>query len=135
MVYDLVGPLFFGAAERALGAMRAIDGTVKVLVLNMEQVLTVDATGLVALEGVLEEMRHHGIKVLLSGVPQAAKTLFDRAGIKAEPGKLAFCADLEEAWGLLGAIIERHQRRHVGPVRLHALHRHKLALRNPRHTG
>ncbi|MFZ5441163.1 MAG: C4-dicarboxylic acid transporter DauA [Myxococcota bacterium] len=135
VVYDLVGPLFFGAAERALGAMRAIDGSVKVLVLNLEQVLTVDATGLVALEGVLEEMRHHGIKVLLCGAPPAAKRLFDRAGLKPEPGKLAYCDDLEAAWNLLGGIIEKHQRKHVGPVRLHALQRHKLSIRNPRHTG
>lgn len=135
VLYDLVGPLFFGAAERALGAMRAIDGSVKVLVLNLEQVLTVDATGLVALEGVLEEMRHHGIKVLLCGTPPAARELFDRAGIKADPGKLMYCDDLEAAWNVLGGIIERHQRRHVGPVRLHALHRHKLSIRNPRHTG
>ena len=34
-----------GAAERAMGAIRAIDSTVRVLVFNMEQVLTIDVTG------------------------------------------------------------------------------------------
>ncbi len=133
VVYDLVGPLFFGGAERAMGAIRAIDSSVKVLLFNMEQVLTIDVTGLVALEGVLEEMEHHGIKVILVGVPPRARALFDRAGLKAVAGKLAFSDDLEQAYGLIGAKLEHAQRRQAGPIRLHVLNRHKLAIRHPRH--
>lgn len=130
VVYDLVGPLFFGAAERALGAMRAIDGSVKVLVLNLEQVLTIDATGLVALEGVLAEMKHHHIRVLLAGAPPAARELFTRAGLKNEPGALTFCDDLTQAWAELGQI-DPTPRASRGPIRVQR--RHKLALRHPRH--
>lgn len=135
VVYDLVGPLFFGAAERAMGAIRAIDSSVKVLLFNMEQVITIDVTGLVALEGVLEEMAHHGIKVILVGVPPASRALFKRAGLEPVPGKLAFCDDLEAAYALLGAKLHSYERQSTGPIRLHVLNRHKLAIRHPRHQA
>jgi SulP family sulfate permease len=98
VVYDINGPLFFGAAERAMGALRAIGANVKVVVFRMEQMLALDVTGLVALETVLDEMEHHGIKVLLVGVPQRAKEMFAKAGLVPEEGKLAFADSLDQAF-------------------------------------
>lgn len=127
-VYDLTGPLFFGAAERAMGAIRAIGAHVKVVIFRMEQVLAVDVTGLVALETVLDEMEHHGIKVILVGVPGPAQDMFQKAGLIPVEGKLAFCDTLDEAFALLGARMHRYRRLRVGPVRLHVLNRHKVAV-------
>jgi SulP family sulfate permease len=135
VVYDLVGPLFFGAAERAMGAIRVISADVKVVVFRFDQVLSIDVTGLVAMEGVLEEMAHQGIKVILTGLKPVARALFDKAGIVAVEGQVAFAADVESAFGLLGARIHRYRRLRNGPVRLHGLNRHKQALVKQTHRN
>jgi SulP family sulfate permease len=101
-VYDITGPLFFGAAERAMGAIRAIGEHVKVVIFRLEQVMSVDVTGLVALETVMDEMERHGIKVVLVGVPASAKQMFTKAGLVPVEGKLAFCDTVEDAFSMLG---------------------------------
>jgi SulP family sulfate permease len=132
-VYDITGPLFFGAAERAMGAIRAIGEHVKVVVFRMEQVLAVDVTGLVALETVLDEMERHGIKVVLVGVPPKALEMFKKAGLAPVEGKLAFCDTIEQAFAMLGARLHRYRRLRVGPVRVHVLNKHKKAVaKSPR---
>ncbi len=125
IVYDINGPLFFGAAERAMGAIRAIGADVKVVVFRMDQVSMVDVTGLVALETVLDELERHGIKVVLVGVRDAAREMFRGAGLVPVEGKLAFTQTTEEAFELLGAKIQRYARKRTGPVRIHLLDRHR----------
>lgn len=132
IVYDINGPLFFGAAERAMGAIRAIGADVKVVVFRMDQVSMVDVTGLVALETVLDELERHGIKVVLVGVRDAAREMFRAAGMVPVEGKLAFAQTTEEAFELLGAKIQRYQRRRLGPVRIHVLdHRRRKVTKAP----
>jgi SulP family sulfate permease len=131
VVYDLVGPLFFGAAERAMGAIRAIDSGVRVVIFRMEQLLTVDVTGLVALEGVLEELERHGIKAVLVGVRRPARELFARAGLAPVKGKLAFCDDMESAFRLLGARVRGLRRMDIGPVRVDVLRRRRKPRPRP----
>jgi SulP family sulfate permease len=125
IVYDINGPLFFGAAERAMGAIRAIGADVKVVVFRMDQVSMVDVTGLVALETVLDELERHGIKVVLVGVRDAAREMFRAAGVLPVEGKLAFAETTEEAFELLGAKVQRYARKRKGPVRIHMLDRHR----------
>lgn len=132
VIYDLVGPLFFGAAERALGAIRNLDERVAVVIFRMEQVITVDLTGLVALEGVLEEMARHRIKAVLVGLRPQARELLERSGVEPVPERLAFCADMEEAFHLIGARLHAYRRLKAGPLRFHVLHRHRSSLVRPR---
>ncbi|MBS1150969.1 MAG: putative SulP family transporter, partial [Myxococcaceae bacterium] len=131
VVYDVVGPLFFGAAERAMGAIRAIDAKVQVVIFRMEQLLTVDVTGLVALEGVLEELERHGIKVVLVGLRPPAREMFERAGLAPVEGKLAFCNDMESAFRLLGARLHHYRRTDIGPVRVDVLRRRRRSRSKP----
>lgn len=126
-LYDINGPLFFGAAERAMGAIRAIGDHVKVVIFRMDQVDHVDVTGLVALESVLEELARHGIKAVLVGAPEAALQMFAKAGLKPVEGKLAICRTLDEALTLLGARVHHYRRTRTGPVRVHVMDRHKRA--------
>lgn len=127
-LYDISGPLFFGAAERAMGAIRAIGEHVNVVIFRLERVTHVDVTGLVALETVLDELGRHGIKVILVGVPPAAATMFTKAGLVPVAGKLAICGTLEAAFELLGARLPRYRRTNTGPIRLHLLNRHRRSV-------
>ena len=51
--YDVAGPLFFGAAEKALDALTVIGEGVHTVIVNLDDVPAIDATGLVALESTI----------------------------------------------------------------------------------
>jgi len=96
-VYEIAGPLFFGAAQKAANVVGQVHKERGTVVLNVSKVPVMDATGLVALETMLAKLRRSGLKVILAGVnPQPAEVL-ERAGIRREPGVLAFAPDLDTA--------------------------------------
>jgi SulP family sulfate permease len=96
-VYEIAGPLFFGAAKTAMGTITAIDRDTKTVILSMKYVPNIDATGLVAFETVLERLERGGRKVILAGVQPEVAAVLERAGIKRKPGALAYAPDIETA--------------------------------------
>jgi len=80
VVYEVAGPLFFGAASKAMGALSAVDRGVRVVLLDLSSVPAMDATGLVNLEAAAARLASAGIAVVLGGLqPQPLRTLA-RAG-------------------------------------------------------
>ncbi len=67
-VYEINGPLFFGAAYKFRDAINQIEKKPKVFILRIRNISLIDATGLRTLKEVLKEMQHKGTKVVLSGV-------------------------------------------------------------------
>lgn len=78
-VFEITGPLFFGAAYKFKDAMRFIEKPPKVLIIRMRQVPIIDATGIRTLEEVFKESKHRGTKLILSEVhsQQVMKELQD----------------------------------------------------------
>ena len=70
-VYEITGPLFFGAAYKFKDAMRFIEKPPKVLILRMRKVPLIDATGIKTLEDVYKESLNRGTRLILSGVESA----------------------------------------------------------------
>ncbi|HWN67457.1 MAG TPA: C4-dicarboxylic acid transporter DauA [Haliangium sp.] len=98
-LYDIAGPLFFGAAQKAMGAMTPEKGATTVI-LKMDQVPVIDATGLVALESAVHKLKRAGCKIIFSGLADRPAELLARAGIVREPGRIAFAPDLDTALSL-----------------------------------
>lgn len=96
-VYEIAGPLFFGAAKSAMEVLHTVGDKDHTYILEMQHVPTMDATGLVALESVLDRLRRSKVKVIFSGLTQEVSRMFERAGIKREPGKIAYAPDVETA--------------------------------------
>jgi SulP family sulfate permease len=67
-VYEITGPLFFGAAYKFKDAMRFIEKRPKILIIRMRKVPIIDATGLKTIEEVLKELKQNGTKMILSEV-------------------------------------------------------------------
>ena len=88
-IYELAGPLFFGAAKTAMEQLQIVGGNDHTMILAMQHVPTMDATGLVALESVLDRLYRSNVKVIFAGLAPEVAEILDRAGIKREPGKLA----------------------------------------------
>ena len=105
-VYEIAGPLFFGAAEKAISMLRRYDAGVRTVVLDVGAVPVIDMTGLVALESTLGLLRSKGVRVVLAGLqPQPAKAL-RRAGIEPRSGELDLAPSLRQALAGLGAPAE-----------------------------
>jgi SulP family sulfate permease len=97
-LYQVAGPMFFGAAKSAMEAIATVgSGSDHTFVLNMQHVPTIDVTALVALESALDRLYRSRIKVIFAGLTPEVAELLDRAGIKRQPGRLAYAPDVETA--------------------------------------
>lgn len=67
-VFEITGPLFFGAAYKFKEAMKFIEKPPKVLIIRMRQVPIIDATGVRTIEEVYKEAKHRHTKLILSEV-------------------------------------------------------------------
>lgn len=81
MVYRISGPLFFGAAHKAMSTIQIVSSEVRTIVLDLSAVETMDVTGLVALESAVSGLQGRGIRVLI-------------AAVRPGPGKLLAKADI-----------------------------------------
>ncbi|HZS39476.1 MAG TPA: C4-dicarboxylic acid transporter DauA [Polyangia bacterium] len=104
-LYEIAGPLFFGAAQKAMSVFDQIQDRSLAVIVYMAQVPVMDATGLVALETVIDRLKRGGHKVILAGLKPQPAEMLERAGIRREPGKLAIAPDLDTALSL--AIVHR----------------------------
>lgn len=95
-IYEIAGPLFFGAADKAIGAI-ATAGDTKVLILEMHAVPAMDATGLVAFTNLLGKLKTAGTRVHIVGLQTQPRNVLLRADITEQPGALTFHATLEGA--------------------------------------
>ena len=67
-VFELHGPLFFGAASRLNDAFEAAFPSPKVFILRFEDVPLVDVSGVAALNRFLKRCKDHGTIVIFSGL-------------------------------------------------------------------
>ncbi len=96
-VYHVAGPLFFGAAKTAMETLHTVGDQDHTCILDMMNVPVIDATGLVALESVVERLVRSKVKVIFAGLASTVSEKFDKAGIKRAPGKIAYAPDVETA--------------------------------------
>jgi sulfate permease, SulP family len=81
-VYEIAGPLFFGAAQRAMRALETIGVDSRVVVLALGAVPVIDATGLVALESAIESLHASKKLVVISGPLPEPRRVFDKANLE-----------------------------------------------------
>jgi len=67
-VFEINGPLFFGAAYKFKDATQFLEGSAKVLIVRMRNVPIVDATGIRVLREMLNELEKKGARLILSEV-------------------------------------------------------------------
>jgi SulP family sulfate permease len=97
IVYDIDGPLFFGAAQKAMGALGSIAGRARVVILRMEGVPILDATGLVALESAIERLRVSHCRAILCGLQQQPARVLQRSDLSKPESSVMFCPDIDAA--------------------------------------
>jgi sulfate permease, SulP family len=101
LVYEVSGPLFFGAAQRAMSAFhRTAMSGVSVLVMDLSSVPAIDATGLVSLESALERLNALGVYVILAGIQSQPLRVLARANWRNRKRRVAVFRSMERAFRL-----------------------------------
>jgi SulP family sulfate permease len=80
-LYEIAGPLFFGAAQKAMEVIEAAHQNVRIVVLDLGRVPAIDATGLAALESAVERLYKQKRRVLLAGPLPEPRGVFDKSEI------------------------------------------------------
>jgi len=130
--YHVEGPLFFGAAERAIGAIRTIGPDIRAVIFDLRAVPNADISGFVAVEAMLEEMERLRIKAVFVGIRPGLRAFFDKAGLKESEGRMVYCAHVTEAYQLLKIRLPELAPRRPGPLRFHATQRSRTGARKTR---
>ncbi len=84
LLYEINGPLFFGAAQKFQEVLTDLNQQPKVLIIRMRNVPFVDATGLHRLETTCHQLKQKGTSIIISGINEDIKKSFQ----KSEIGKL-----------------------------------------------
>lgn len=80
VAYRIDGPLFFVAAHRFLLELTEV-ADVRVIILRMSRVSTIDGTGALVLRDAIERLEHRGIVVHLSGVAAGHEQALGAVGV------------------------------------------------------
>src|ERR1035437_9200036 len=95
LVYRIEGPFFFGAAEKLETALGRYSSVPRVVIFRLRTMPAVDATGLHALEVMLDKFPPKRTQLVLSGVqPQPMKVL-SNAGFIDKIGLDNVCANID----------------------------------------
>lgn len=79
VAYRIDGPLFFAAAHRFLLELAEV-ADVRVVILRMSRVSTIDATGALVLKDAVTKLHRRGITVLASGIRPGQRQVLDSVG-------------------------------------------------------
>jgi SulP family sulfate permease len=99
-VFEVNGPFFFGATDKFRSALRRVEEAPTTLVLRLRHVPAIDATGVQALEDILERCRHDGTRLVLSGVNPRCRAVLDRSGFSSRLGPENYAVDVAAALAL-----------------------------------
>ncbi|WP_151478798.1 SulP family inorganic anion transporter [Streptomyces albicerus] len=79
VAYRIDGPLFFAAAHRFLLELSEV-ADVRVVILRMSRVSTMDATGALVLKDAVQKLHRRGIVVMTSGIRPGQRQVLDSVG-------------------------------------------------------
>jgi SulP family sulfate permease len=106
-VFELSGPLFFGAAYKFKDAIKLIEKKPKVLIVRMRHVPVIDATGIHTIKDVLRMCRHDKIHLIISGIQPNVLEEFKKSRLLFQIGKRYVTTDIETALQRANDVIAR----------------------------
>ena len=102
LVYEIIGPMFFAAADKFLDI--SFEPGVKVLIIRMRGVPAMDVTALRSLKKIHATCKKRGVTLLLSHVQEQPYAMMAKAGFVQEIGEDNFCANIDAALEKAGEI-------------------------------
>ncbi|MBE6748286.1 MAG: sulfate permease [Ruminococcaceae bacterium] len=94
-VFEITGPIFFGAATKFTDTISSSDK--KVLILRMRSVPAIDATGIHAFETILKAFEKKGKTLIISHANEQPLKAFKKSGLYSRIGKENFQRNINDA--------------------------------------
>ena len=94
-VYEISGPLFFGAADKILDI--TLKEYTSCLILRMRAVSAIDATAMNALEQLYKKCQNKGVSLVLSHVNEQPLRAMQKSGFYEKVGAENFCPHIDNA--------------------------------------
>lgn len=81
IIYDINGPMFFGAAQNALKTLLAIRSEVKVVILDLSDVPMIDMTAMVAMQSIVNNLGKRGVGLVFCGLTAEVRLKLKQSGV------------------------------------------------------
>ena len=104
-VYELTGPLFFGAADRI--NQIEVNEVTRCLILRMRAVPAADSTAMNSMTALYERCKKNGVTLILSHVNEQPMHAMEKAGFVDLVGRENFCRNIEEALDHADKVLEQ----------------------------
>lgn len=101
VLYEINGPLFFGAARHFQHTLTSIPSSARVIILRMRYVPLIDATGYQTLKEIVSNYQKQGIQVILSGVRDELAKDFERHNVYQVLDRQWVVKDIRQALSLV----------------------------------
>lgn len=95
LVFEITGPLFFGAADKLSNIVN--DTSEDIIILRMRSVPAMDTTVMHTLEGIYETCRKNNITLIFSHVNEQPMAVMEKAGFVDRLGRDNFRKNIDEA--------------------------------------
>ncbi|MCQ2520360.1 MAG: SulP family inorganic anion transporter [Lachnospiraceae bacterium] len=95
MVYEISGPMFFGAADKILGI--TVKEDMENLVLRMRSVNSIDYTAVNSLTTLQKNCEKNGVRLILSHVNEQPMSVLKKSGLFDKIGEENFCEHIDAA--------------------------------------
>lgn len=96
-VFEVFGSLFFGAVDKFTEMILSRSGKHRIFILETKNLLAIDATGIRAIEDLVNQLSHQNVRFLLSGIHKQPLFAITQSGLVDRIGEDALCGTLEEA--------------------------------------
>ncbi len=97
LVFRMKGALFFGAASKLETILERVKHNPRVLILRMRKVVAMDASGVNALQNLLEKLNRRGSILLLSAPQPQPLEVMQKSGFVERLGEENLCPDIDSA--------------------------------------
>ena len=96
-IYDINGPMFFGAAQNAINTLFDTKEDINIIILNMQNVNMIDMTGIVALKSIVNNFEDKDKKLIFSGLNERILKKLEKADFNLNKKNLTSFSNIEEA--------------------------------------
>src|SRR5690606_33322994 len=97
MLYEINGPLFFGASQKFQEFLTDLNQAPKVLIIRMRHVPFIDATGINSLKQFYQRLKPSGTIIIISGANSQLKEAFFKSGLHTMIDKNNILNNIDEA--------------------------------------
>ncbi|MHB8915109.1 MAG: SulP family inorganic anion transporter [Thiobacillus sp.] len=97
LVYEIAGPMFFGAVENFERALLQTHTDPRALIIRLRRVPFMDITGIQTLETVIDKLRKRGVRVMLCEANARVMAKLRKAGVLSENQADSYASQLIDA--------------------------------------